>query len=78
LPEESQQIKMFRSLTAVGPLAVLGISLIALPALKVEASETLALVKGDWLQVRSPVYVLDVPLSSLTAKGESQAMGSAK
>jgi len=69
---------MFTSLTAIGPLAVLGISLIALPALKVEASEALALVKGDRLQVRSPVYVLDVPLSSLTVKGEGQAKGSAK
>ena len=48
---------MFKSLSALAAFALLGASVIALPALapKVEASEATASAKGDRLQVRAPV-----------------------
>jgi hypothetical protein len=48
---------MFKSLSALAAFALLGASVIALPALapKVEAREVAALAKGDRLQVRSEV-----------------------
>lgn len=46
---------MFKSLSALAAFALLGASVIALPALapKVEASEAMALAKSDRLQVRA-------------------------
>lgn len=48
---------MFKSLSALAALALLGASVIALPAFapKVGAAEITALAKGDRLQVRAPV-----------------------
>jgi hypothetical protein len=47
---------MFKSFSALAVFALLGASVIALPALapKVEASEAAALAKGDRLPVRPP------------------------
>lgn len=47
---------MFKSLFTLAALALLGASVIALPAFapKVEAAEASALAKGDRLQVRTP------------------------
>jgi hypothetical protein len=45
---------MLKSLTALAILALLGASVVALPYIsKVEAGETVALAKGDRLDVRS-------------------------
>jgi hypothetical protein len=53
--QRCQQLKMFKLFAAAALLAVSGISLVALPAPRVEASETFALAKGDRLPVHSPV-----------------------
>jgi hypothetical protein len=47
---------MFKSFSALAVFTLLGVSVIALPALapKVEASEAAVLAKGDRLQVRAP------------------------
>jgi hypothetical protein len=48
---------MFRSFSTLAVFALLGGSVVALPALapKVEAGEATALVKGDRLQVQAPM-----------------------
>lgn len=53
---KSQQPKMFKSLSALAIFALLGASVIALPAFapNVEAGEVGALAKGDRLEVRAP------------------------
>jgi hypothetical protein len=52
--QKSQQPKMVRSFAALGIFAVLGASVVALPAFapKVEAREVAAMAKGDRLKVR--------------------------